>query len=120
MHDPLAAAAEAVERDAMGGAIGLQGGEHLLGQGIGEGPGLGGGGHDVIHRGHGELGVAHPQAEVVQGREGLGAGDLMDEVQANEELGGASGQVGHPVQVPDFVVESAGAHGESRRVASSP
>jgi hypothetical protein len=33
----------------------------------------------------------------------------MDQVQANEQLGGAPGQLGNPMQIPDLVVEGAGA-----------
>jgi len=111
VHDPLAAAAEAVQGDAVRGAVGLERGQHLLRQRIGEGPRLGGGGHDVIHRGHGALGVAHAQAQVLEAGKGLRAGHLMDQVQADEQLAGAAGQLGDPVQIPDLVVKGAGAHG---------
>lgn len=110
MDDALAAAAEAMQGDAVLGAVALQGGEHLLGEGIGKGTDLGGGGHDVIDRGHGELGMAHTQAQLPQGGESLGTGHLMDEVKADEQLGGPSGQLRHAVHVPDLVVQRAGAH----------
>ena len=113
VHDPLAAAAEAVQGDGVVGAVDLQGGQHRLGQGIGEGPSLGGGGHDVVHRGHGALRVPHREPQIPQGCEGLGAGDLMDQVESNEQLGGATRQIRHPVQLPDLVVEGAGAHAEA-------
>lgn len=110
MDDALAAAAEAMQGDAVLGAVALQGGEHLLGEGIGKGTDLGGGGHDVIHSGHSALGMAYTQAQLLQGGEGLWAGHLMDEVQADEQLGGPSGQLRHAVHVPDLVVQRAGAH----------
>ena len=88
MHDPLAATAEAVEGDAVIAAVALQSGEHLLRQGIGKGSGLAGGGNDVIHRGHRALGMAHLEAQILQCREGLRAGHLMDQVQTDEQLGG--------------------------------
>ena len=59
MHDSLAAAAEAMQRNAVVAAVALEGGEHLLRQGISEGTRLGCGGHDVINRGHGALGESH-------------------------------------------------------------
>lgn len=115
VHDPLAATAEAMQGDAVTGTVALQGGEHRLGQGVSEGADLGGGGDDVVHRGHRALGVAHRQAQIVQGGEGLGAGDLMDQVQPDEQLGGTTRQVGDPVQLPDLVVEGAGAQEEGSR-----
>ena len=59
MHDSLAAAAEAMQRNAVVAAVALEGGEHLLSQGISKGARLGCGGHDVINRGHGALGESH-------------------------------------------------------------
>ena len=53
----------------------------------------------MIHRGHRALGVAHPQSEILEGCKGLGAGHLMDQVQADEQLGGATRQLGDPVQI---------------------
>jgi hypothetical protein len=35
----------------------------------------------------------------------------MDEVKTNEQLGGAAGQLGYLMQIPDLVVKGAGAHG---------
>ena len=91
-------------------AVALQGGQHLLSQRIGEGTRLARGGHDVIHRGHGALGVAHRQTQILEGRKGLGAGHLMDQVQANEQLGGPARELSNPMQIPDLVVKGAGAH----------
>ena len=39
---------------------------------------------DVVHGGHRAFGVAHAQPQILQGCKGLRAGDLMDQVQANE------------------------------------
>ena len=119
MDDALTAAADAMEANAVLGAVGLQGGQHFLGQRISKRPRLGGGGHDVIDGGHGALRVPHAQPQVPQGRKSLGAGDLMDEVQANEQLGGAPGQLGNPMQIPDLVVEGAGAQSLSSQQGSS-
>ena len=89
-------------------------------QGIGEGSGLAGGGHDVIHGGHRALGVAHREAQVLQRGEGLGAGDLMDQMQTDEQLGGAAWQLRHPVQIPDLVVQRCRAHLYPTRADRSP
>ena len=113
MHDPLAATTEAMEGDAVVGAIALEGLEHRFGQGVGEGPRLGGGRHDVVDRGHGALGMEHAEAEVAQASKGLGRGHLMDEMQADKQLGGATGKLGDPVQIPNLVVKGAGAQERS-------
>ena len=67
MNDPLAATANRLEADAVLCAIALKGGKHLFGQRVGEWPGLGGGGHDVVHRRHGALGMANAQTQTLQG-----------------------------------------------------
>ena len=59
VHDPLATAADAVQGDAVLGAVGLERRQHFLRQGIGKGARLGGGRNDVIHRGDRALGVPH-------------------------------------------------------------
>ncbi len=38
--------------------------------------------------------MAHAQAQILEIGEDLRAGDLMDQVQTNEQLGGTSGQLG--------------------------
>lgn len=53
----------------------------------------------------GPVGVFDRDAEVTEHAEGLRAGDLVDEVSANEELGAAVGEGAHGVSVPDFFVE---------------
>ena len=113
MHNPLAATAEAMEGDAVVSAIALQGLQHRFGQGVGKRPCLVGGGHDVVDRGHGALGMEHAEAEVEETSKGLGAGHLMDEMESDEQLVGAPGQLGDPVQIPDLVVKGAGAQERS-------
>jgi hypothetical protein len=54
------------------------------------------------------------QAEVAQHAEGLGRGDLMDEVGADEELSLAVGQLAHGVGFPDFFEERFGLGGHGR------
>ena len=105
MHDSLAATAKAIEMDAVLMAVALQGAEHFFGQSIGEGPRLARGWHDVVHRGHRAFGVADTQPQILQGSKGLRTGDLMDQVQANEQLRRPAGQLSHLMQGPDLVVE---------------
>ena len=114
MDDPLPATADPVQFDAVLGAVPLQGGEHLLRQGIGERTGLIGGGNDVIDGGDRSIRATHGQALVPQGSKSLGAGDLMDQMQTHEQLGGSSGKLRHPVQIPHLVVEGAGTQQLSR------
>ena len=120
MDDALAATADAMQANAVIGAVGLQCGQHFLGQRISKRSRLGGGGHDVIDRGHGAFRVPHAQPQVPQGRESLGTGDLMDQVKADEQLGGAPGQLGNPMQIPDLVVEGAGAQSLSSQLKDQP
>jgi len=105
MHDSLAATAKAIEMDAVLLAVALQGAEHFFGQSIGEGPRLARRGHDVVHGGHRAFGVAHAEPQILQGCKGLWAGDLVDQVQANEELRRPAGQLSNLMQGPDLVVE---------------
>ena len=76
---------------------------HRLGQLVAEGPRTVVGRHDVVHRGEGALGVQHLEAALAQHLEGLRRGDLVDEVQADEELILARRQGGDLVQVPHLV-----------------
>ena len=113
VDDPLATAADAMQGDAVLRAVRLQGGEHFLRQGIREGARLGGRRNDVIHRGDRALGVPHRQTQVLQAGKGLGAGDLVDQMQADEQLGGPTRQLGDLVKIPNLVVEGAGAHADA-------
>ena len=115
VNDALPAAADVVQRDAVLLAVPFQGAEHLLRQRIGERPLLRGGRHDVVHRGHRALRTTHRQALVLQSREGLRTGDLMDQMQTDKQLGGSAGELRHPMQVPHLVVEGAGTQQFSRK-----
>ena len=44
----------------------------------------------------------------------------MNQMEADEQLGGAPGQLGDLVQIPDLVVEGAGAHGQCSQWNGSP
>ncbi|MBW1687598.1 MAG: ChbG/HpnK family deacetylase, partial [Deltaproteobacteria bacterium] len=52
---------------------------------------LGVGGNDMVHHGEGLGREAHGKLELAQHREGLGARDLVDQVQAEEDLRLAAG-----------------------------
>ena len=107
MDDALTTTADAVETDAVISAIALKCAEHLLSQRIGKGTGLGCGWDDVVHRRNRPLRTSHGQTLVLQGSKGLRTGDLMNQMQPHKQLGGSPGKFGHPMQIPDLVVESA-------------
>ena len=44
----------------------------------------------------------------------------MNEMEADEQLGGATGQLSDLVQIPDLVVEGAGAHSQCSQWNESP
>ena len=108
MNNALATAAQAVQHNALLGAVAFQGAEHLLRQGVSEWTLLRGGRHDVVDGGNSPFRTAHRQALVLQRGEGLGAGDFMDQMQTHEQLCGSTGEVRHPMQIPHLVVEGAG------------
>ena len=83
------------EPDAVLGAVALERDEHLLGERVGERPPLRLGRDDVVDGGEGAPREAHPQAHLAQHREGLRARDLVDQVQADEELRLAARQLAH-------------------------
>ena len=114
MHDALAATSQPMQRDPMTLAVALQGAEHFLSEGIREGACLACGGNNVIHRGHGALRAAHRQALVVQSGKGLRTRDLMDQMQANQQLRGSTRKISNTVQIPDLVVERAAAHSPAK------
>ena len=68
-----------------------EGAEHGVGQRISERalPGGGLGGDDVVDGGDGAAREGDVPAQLVEHREGLGARDLVDEVEPDEELGAA-------------------------------
>ena len=47
---------------------------------------------------------------VIKGGKRLRAGDLVDQMQTDQQLGGTAGKICHTVQFPDFVVKRAAAH----------
>ncbi len=105
MHDPLEAAAEVEQLHAELAAVPLDRRHHLFGEGIDEGTGLAVGRDDVIDGGDGPLGVGDRQSAFAEHREGLRAGDLVHEMQPDEELRLPARQVANGVEVPDLVEE---------------
>ncbi len=111
MDDALAPGADVVEANVVVLAVLFEGGDHFFGEAIGEGAGLVVGGNDVIDGGDGAFGEEDGEVAIAQHGEGLGTGDFVDEVEADEELGLAGGEGADGVEVPDFVEEGACAHG---------
>ena len=99
VDDPLAAAAGREERDAELLAVAAQRVELRLGERIGHRPVLGR--HVVIHRRERQVGPPHAPVGEPQAVERLGRGDLMDQVQVDEEHGGLALGLGHEMALPD-------------------
>ena len=110
VHHALLARTRLEQADAIVAAVALDGDHHVLRQAIGVGAGLVLGRDDVVHSGDRAFGERHAQALVAQVGERLRAGDLMDHVQADEELGLTARQIADGMQVPDFVEQRALAH----------
>jgi hypothetical protein len=111
VHDALPPAVEIEERHAEVLRIPDHVHGHLLGERIGVRPRLGQGRDDVIERGEGALGHAHAKPELLQHRERLRRGHLVDEVKPDEELGLAGRQRPDGVGVPNLV-EQCLCHGD--------
>ena len=94
-------------------AVALQGAEHLLRQRISKRPGLIGGGNDVIHGRHRSLRTTHLQPLVFKGNKSLRARHFMDQMQPNQQLGGATREFGNAMKIPNFVVQGSAAHSHS-------
>ena len=76
--------------------------DHCVGQRIFEGFLSLVGGDDVVDSGEGAVRVFYLEAKIPEHTEGLRAGDLVDEVGSDEELGLAIGQCADAVRVPNF------------------
>ena len=105
VHDALAPGGEVEELDVVALRVDLEGGHHRLRLLVGIGPRHAVGGDDVIDGRHRPVEVRHPEPALVQHVEGLRGGDLVGEVQADEELVLPGRESGHDVRVPDLVVE---------------
>jgi len=86
VDDALVARGHVKKRDARFGAVGAQGLDHGIGQLVGKRLLALVGRHDVVHGRKGAFGMGHPEAEIAQHAERLRAGDLMDEVRADQKL----------------------------------
>ena len=105
VHDALAPGGEVEELDVVALRVDLEGGHHRLRLLVGVGPRHAVGGDDVVDGRHRPVEVRHPEPAFVQHVEGLRGGDLVGEVQADEELVLPGREPGHDVRVPDLVVE---------------
>ena len=111
VDDPLIFRIQPEEGDAVLGDVALQRLVHLLGERIAQRPHLAIGGHDVVHRGEGALGIQHRQAAFLQHLERLRRSHLVDQVQTDEQLGLAGFQGTDGVQIPDLVEQRSLRHG---------
>jgi hypothetical protein len=103
VDDALGGIAEAEERDVVLAAVGLEGGDHLLGHRVRGRPPQAGSRDDVVHRPEDAIGERGAEPALPQHRERLRGGHLVNEVQADEELRLPGRQPPHRVQIPDLV-----------------
>ena len=103
VDDALLAAGDVEKLDAVVGAVFAEFLDHRVGEGVGKRLLALVRGDDVIHRGERALREEHLEPKVAEHAESLRAGDLVDEVRADEQLGHAVGQLAHGVSFPDFV-----------------
>ncbi len=106
---PWSSLPETEQRHAELPAVALEGRQHLLRHPVREGTGLPVGGHDVVDRRERPVREGDALAAQAEHVEGLGAGDLVHEVQADQELRLARRQAADRVKVPDLP-EQCGAH----------
>jgi len=105
VDDALLAGGAVEEGDAELGAVFTQLVHHGLGEVVLVGLDELVGRNDVVNGREGAVRESDFETEVAQHAEGLGGGDLVDEVGADEELGLAVGQGADGVGVPDFFEE---------------
>ena len=109
VDDALAVAAHGEEPDPEVAAVPLEGSDLLRGRALGGSAATSGaepGGDRVVHGGDGAIGPAHPEATLAQQGEGLGRGDLVDEVEVDvEDRGRILGGRRHEVRLPELVEE---------------
>ena len=72
----------------------------------------------VVLGGHGQLGMADPTSGHAEAVEGLRRGDLVDQVEVNEQEVGFVGGGPHHVPIPHLLAEGAGLTGGSGRVGT--
>ena len=103
VDDALLAGGEVEKSDAVFRAIRAQGLDHGIREFVAEWLGAFVRGHDVVHRGKSARGVEHLEIQVAQHAEGLWAGNLMDEVGADQKLGGSIRKSADGVGSPHLV-----------------
>ena len=108
VDDALAVAVHAAAADAELGAVGFQLRELLGGDRIDDGQRAVGGGDAVIGGGDGEIGTPHLEAALAQALEGLRRGDLVHQVQVDEQQRGSAGLLVDYVGVPEFFDDGTG------------
>ena len=110
VDDPLRAAVQVEHRHAAAADVLLERRQHVLGHHVAERPPLVARRDDVIDGGDRPLRVLHAQPPRPQHVEGLRTGDLVNQVQADEELRLPVRQRTDGMEVPDFLEERRG-HG---------
>ena len=113
VHDALPRIVEIVQPNAELPAILAERVDLLLRDGVGNRQPPIGGRNIVVRRGRGQLGPADFAPAQAQALEGLGAGDLVDQVAVDVEDRLLAGLGVHDVVVPDF-----GEHGSQGRLSS--
>ena len=103
VNHPLTLVSDVEERDLELGRVFLYRVHHLLGQVIFKRPAGKVCGHDVIHGSEGPLGKADGEAALPQHFKGLGAGHLVNQMEADEQLGLPRGQLAHGMRLPDLL-----------------
>ena len=106
VHDALAVVAHGVQRHTEVGAVVPQHLQLAARHQVGHRSADVGGGHVVVLGGHREVGAAHRAPGHAQPVEGLRGGDLVDEVQVDEQQVGAVVAGVDDVGVPDLLAES--------------
>ena len=117
VDDPLRAAVQVEHRHAAAAAVLLERRQHVLGHHVAERPPLVARRDDVIDGGDRPLRVLHAQPARPQHVERLRTGDLVDQVQADEELRLPVRQRTDCMEVPDLLEERRGHGGMVLRVA---
>ena len=103
VHDALVDAVEAVEGNAELAAVALERRHHFFGEHVQKRPALIECRHDVVDRRKRAVRVGHCAAAHPQHIEGLRAGDLVNQMQPDEELCLPCRQLAHRVPVPDLL-----------------
>ena len=114
VDDAVAGVAHGEDRDAGLGGVGAERVDLLGRDGIRDGPVDVLGGDVVVLDGDGQLGMADPAVVLPQAVEGLGARDLVHQVQVDEQQVGLTVDMADDVAVPHLLTQGSGCgHGGS-------